>query len=72
MEKKLIVWVIFLAFLILNVVGFIGFHALSDQTPKAEAILENYFAKIPECSTYCGGAPLSQWETCMIYCVFVK
>lgn len=69
MKKKLIVLMIFLAFLIVNVVGFLGYHALSDETPKTEAVF-HWFGKIPECDSECGGAPLEIWEHCMIMCVF--
>jgi hypothetical protein len=71
MKKKLLVSIIFLAFLILNVIGFIGYHALSKQTPKAEAVIY-WFYKMAECDSYCGGAPLEIWEKCMHHCIFAE
>lgn len=69
MKKKLVVLVIFLAFLILNVVGFLGYHALSNETPKAEAFWY-WFSRAEECDEFCGGATVEQWETCMAICIF--
>lgn len=73
MKKRIIVSIIFLSFLIVNVVGFIGFHALSDQTPKVKALgLDWWWLKYPECEDWCGGALDLQYETCMKSCIFLK